>query len=80
MTRYYTKSASFAAAANSELTCLNSMQGLPHPFSTTINGTKHELSLGPSRPLTIASTSKPPASAARRRMSQCCGQEQRELT
>ena len=51
------------------------MQGLPHPFSTTISGTRDEFSLEPSWPLTIASTSKPPASAALRRMSQCCEQD-----
>jgi len=69
----HTKSASFAAAASSELTCLKSMHGLPHPFSTTIKGTEDELSLEPSEVFIIASTSRPPASAALRRMSQCCG-------
>lgn len=72
---FHTKSASFAAAANSELTCRKSMQGLPHPFSTTINGTEDELSIQLSWLLIIASTSRPPATAARRRMSQCCGHE-----
>lgn len=69
----HTKSASFAAAASSELTCLKSMHGLPQPFSTTIKGTEEELSLEPSEVFIIASTSRPPASAALRRMSQCCG-------
>jgi len=69
-----TKSASFAAAANSELTCLKSIHGLPHPFSTTIKGTKDEFSFELSV-LIIASTSKPPASAARLRISQCYKQK-----
>jgi hypothetical protein len=74
--KHHTKSASFAAAASSELTCLKSMHGLPHPFSTTISGTEDKFSLEPSKVSIIASTSKPPASAALRRMSQCCGQEE----
>ncbi|KAJ6977492.1 hypothetical protein NC653_029410 [Populus alba x Populus x berolinensis] len=49
------------------------MHGLPHPFSTTIKGTDEELSLETSEVFIIASTSRPPASAALRRMSQCCG-------
>ena len=68
----FTKSASFAAAASSELPCIISMHGLPHPFSTTIKGTGEEFSLEPSEVPVIASTSRPPASAALRRTSQYC--------
>jgi len=65
-----------AAAASSELTCLKSIHGLPHPFSTTIKGTDGEFSLELFEVLIIASTSKPPTSAARLRMSQCCKLEE----
>ena len=67
-----TRSASFAAAASSELTCRKSIHGLPHPFSTTIRGTDSGASLRSSWMPAIASTSNPPASAAFRRIPQCC--------
>lgn len=75
----YTKSAPLAAAAKSELTCLKSMHGLPHPFSTTIKGTEEELFLEPSWMLIIASTRRPPVSAALRRISQCWGNNQHHV-
>jgi hypothetical protein len=69
---HLTKSASFAAAASSELTCRKSIHGLPHPFSTTISGTDTDSSLRSSWMPAIASTISPPASAAFRRIPQCC--------